>query len=118
MPEPIELPARVLDAAKRSPTFASILENWNSETSIARLEIAFSDAKDMIRDLFSGYQSDLFPRDLLFAESKDFPLLRGWTIELFYRGILCSRQTVEAELRGPGYRDEPVGPWPGLRRRA
>jgi hypothetical protein len=106
MPDPIELPARVLGAAKKSPTFSTLLEGLDPQTSISRREIDFDEAKDMIRDVISIYQVGYFPRDIMFAESKTFPISKGWDLELFYRGYLCSRQTVAAELRGPGYRED------------
>jgi hypothetical protein len=108
MPEPIELPARVLDAAKKSPTFFLLLEAFDPETSSAGpIEITFDAARAMIRDVISIPQAAFFPRDMMYADSKDFPLLGsgGWKFELFFRGRWDPRLTVAAYLLGPGYHE-------------
>jgi hypothetical protein len=108
MPDPIELPAPVLEAAKRSQTFAALLEGWDPETSISRLEITYEEAKAMIRYVVSIHQAGYFPRDMMRAEKKDFPFRGsgGWRFELYYRGRWHPTLTVAASLKGPGYRED------------
>jgi hypothetical protein len=108
MPDPIELLAQILDAVKKSPTFSSLLEVFEVETSSAWLQITREEARDMIRDVFPGPEVRL--PDGSHTESRDFPIhgSGGWTLALIYRPRwLPTPDNVAAVLTGPGYWEWP-----------
>ena len=118
--EPVEIPARVLAAAKKSPIFASLLEAFDPQTSEAALQISFEEAEEMIRRVFCGYQAAKLPLGDAPAW-RYFPLTNsGWQLELRYLAMTHPNWgKVVAILTGPDYRPD-YGPEPSaleLRRR-
>jgi hypothetical protein len=103
MPEPIELPAPILDAAKKSPIFASILEGWDPETSSAKLEIPYDEALSLPRVLFPALRRRS-PHH--FGEEMEFPFPRsgGWRLVLAYGHLWHPNwKMVSALLLGPDH---------------
>jgi hypothetical protein len=117
VPEPIELPETILDAAKVSSTFYWLLSYYDPEISSSnQMEITRSEAEAMIRLVIPGPQASFIPYGMGpddmglgedETETKDFPILRsgGWRIELVVRSRWCPILTISAFLRGPGYRE-------------
>jgi hypothetical protein len=105
MPEPIELPAPIL-AATKSPLFSSLLENWDPETSSAKLEIPYDEALHLPRDLFPALRRRS-PHH--FGEEMEFPFPRaeGWRLVLCFGHIWHPAwNTVPAFLLGPDFKGE------------
>jgi hypothetical protein len=103
--EPIELPAPVLDAAKKSPIFSSLLENWDPETSSAKLEIPYDEALGLRRQLFPALRRTPHP----FGEEMEFlfPRSGGWRLALHYGHLWHPDwKTVSAFLLGPDFKGE------------
>jgi hypothetical protein len=103
MPEPIELPAPILAAAKKSPIFSSLLENWDPETPSAKLEIRYDEATDLRRKLFPNMKhrsANVYGEDMEFP----FPQSGGWRLALSYHHLWSPAWNgmVSAFLLGPG----------------
>lgn len=102
MPEPIELPVPILAAAKKSPIFSSLLENWDPETSSAKLEIPYDEALRLPRDLFPNIKRR---SPNVFGEEMEYPFPRsgGWRLALSFGHLWHPAwNTVPAFLLGPG----------------
>jgi hypothetical protein len=103
-PEPIELPAPILAAAKKSPIISSLLGSWDpEETSAAKLEIDYVEALNLRRKLFPNMKhrsANVYGEDMEFP----FPQSGGWRLALSFRHLWSPAWNgmVSAFLLGPG----------------
>jgi hypothetical protein len=101
VPEPADFPAPILAAAKKNPNFSALLENWDRETSSAKLEIPYDEALGLLRELFPNMKR--LPN--VFREEMEFPFHRsgGWRLALSFGHLWAPNwKMASAFLLGPG----------------